>query len=82
MARCRPQSLGKDERLAMPGHDISHQTIDCELCKASGPLHYRVRTQLVKTWTMVCPECWPKLKSQPGYQYGGTRKANRRNRKH
>ena len=47
----------EDKRLAMPPHDISHQTIDCELCRTSGPVHYRVRTRLLKTWTMVCPHC-------------------------
>ncbi|MAN20153.1 MAG: hypothetical protein CMN94_10365 [Synechococcus sp. EAC657] len=65
----------------MPKHDVSDQTIECEICRSAGPLHYRVRTRLLKTWTLVCPTCWPTLKSQPDYQYGGTRKANRRSRR-
>jgi hypothetical protein len=52
----------------------------CEVCQPLGPIHYRVRSALAPQWQLVCPLCWPTLHAQPGYRYGGTRKANRRRR--
>jgi len=56
------------------------ETMCCERCQATGPIHYRVSTALDQQWQLVCPQCWPSLRAQPGYRYGGTRKANRRRR--
>lgn len=53
----------------------------CALCQTPGPLHYRVRSEVIKEWTLICPQCWLLVERQPGYQYGGTRKASRRRRK-
>jgi hypothetical protein len=50
------------------------------MSQALGPIHYRVRSALAPQWQLVCPLCWPTLRAQPGYRYGGTRKANRRRR--
>ncbi|MFZ9974301.1 MAG: DUF924 family protein [Vulcanococcus sp.] len=55
-------------------------TFRCDGCQASGPIHYRVSTASAPDWQLVCPQCWTSLRAQPGYRYGGTRKANRRQR--
>lgn len=52
----------------------------CDRCGQIGPIHYRVCTALEPQWQLVCPACWKEVESQPGYRYGGTRKANRRQR--
>ena len=57
------------------------QMIACALCQSTGPVHYRVRSSVIKDWTLICPQCWSRIEHQPGYQYGGTRKASRRQRK-
>ncbi len=57
------------------------RTLSCDCCASPGALHYRVRTDATATWIFVCPSCWPLLKSQDGYRYGGTRKADRRSRR-
>jgi len=62
----------------MPDGD---RPLSCDCCTTPGVLHYRVRTDAHTDWFFVCPSCWPQVKSQPGYRYGGTRKANRRRRR-
>ena len=57
------------------------ENFKCERCSSSGPLHYRVRSDEEPVWILVCPCCWQKISQQQGYQYGGTRKANRRQRR-
>ena len=57
------------------------QTITCALCQCTSPVHYRVRSDVIQDWSLICPTCWSMVASHPGYQYGGTRKANRRRRK-
>ena len=52
----------------------------CDQCSRQGPIHYRVKTAEQPNWQFACPSCWNNLQHQPGYQYGGTRKANRRER--
>ncbi len=54
----------------------------CDQCSKQGPIHYRVKTAALPNWQFACPSCWNNLQNQPGYQYGGTRKANRRERHH
>jgi uncharacterized protein (DUF924 family) len=56
------------------------ETFRCDRCRGAGSIHYRVCTDLEPQWQLVCPHCWPFLREQPGYRYGGTRKANRRQR--
>jgi len=52
----------------------------CDRCRGTGPIHYRVCSAVEPEWQLVCPQCWPALREQHGYRYGGTRKANRRQR--
>ncbi|PWL23645.1 MAG: hypothetical protein DCO99_00515 [Synechococcus sp. XM-24] len=54
--------------------------MNCDFCLQSGDLHYRIRTQASGSWRFACPSCWQRQSQEPGYQYGGTRKANRRER--
>jgi uncharacterized protein (DUF924 family) len=65
------QSRGKRKR---------SQSHACDQCSSHGPIHYRVKTAAQPHWQLACPSCWNKLQNHPGYQYGGTRKANRRDR--
>ncbi len=52
----------------------------CDYCGQDGSIHYRIRTAASVNWRFACPECWKVQSQQPQYQYGGTRKANRRQR--
>ena len=65
---------------ALQGRQPKGGAFRCERCQASGPVQYRVQTALTPAWQLVCPQCWPLLRQQDGYRYGGTRKANRRER--
>lgn len=56
--------------------------MQCDFCLHSGDLQYRIRTNSDQAWRFACPTCWQAQSQQPGYQYGGTRKANRRQRHH
>ena len=60
-----------------PGKHKRTQSLACDQCSSHGPIHYRVKTAAQPNWQFACPSCWNKLHHQPGYQYGGTRKANR-----
>ena len=62
------------------GKNKRTQSLACDQCSSHGPIHYRVKTAAQPSWQFACPNCWNKLHHQPGYQYGGTRKANRRER--
>lgn len=75
---CMPQP---DDTPAVSQSQHKEQMIPCALCQSPGPVHYRVRSNLIKDWTLICPQCWYRIERQPGYQYGGTRKASRRQRK-
>ena len=63
-----------------PGKHKRTQSLACDQCSSHGPIHHRVKTAAQPSWQFACPSCWNKLQLQPGYQYGGTRKANRRER--
>ena len=63
-----------------PGKHKRTQSLACDQCSSHGPIHYRVKTAAQPSWQFACPNCWNKLHHQTGYQYGGTRKANRRER--
>ena len=43
----------------------------CELCGSTSTRLYRVKTA-TRGWTLVCDTCWPAVKIEPGYTYGGT----------
>ncbi|WP_226411706.1 hypothetical protein [Synechococcus sp. MU1642] len=53
----------------------------CDHCRQPGSVHFRVSTEGLADWILVCKTCWPNFQEQAGYRYGGTRKANRRKRK-
>ena len=53
----------------------------CEHCRQPGDVHFRVSCAQLADWILVCETCWPNFRDQAGYRYGGTRKANRRQRK-
>ena len=53
----------------------------CDHCRRPADVHFRVTTEQLKEWILVCETCWPNFQNETGYLYGGTRKANRRNRK-
>ena len=53
----------------------------CEHCRQPGDVHFRVSTARLADWILVCETCCPNFREQAGYRYGGTRKANRRQRK-
>ncbi|MGB1776010.1 MAG: hypothetical protein ACPHGV_06715 [Synechococcus sp.] len=55
-------------------------TMRCDFCAEESPLQYRIRHATSQGWRFACPVCWPSQADQPDYQYGGTRKANRRQR--
>ena len=62
--------------------DVStrNPAVNCDCCGIEGPLQYRVSSDQCEGWIFVCPSCWPKIRLQEGYRYGGTRKADRRKR--
>lgn len=64
----------------MPGRD-GQSGLNCDRCQSKGPIQYRVSSDQIDGWLFVCPTCWPQIETQPGYRYGGTRKADRRKRK-
>ena len=72
-------STAEEEALLLQRNAVA-EAFRCDRCRGTGPIHYRVRTDLEPQWQLVCPQCWPALREQPGYRYGGTRKANRRQR--
>ncbi|HCV57657.1 MAG TPA: hypothetical protein DGR08_08730 [Synechococcales bacterium UBA12195] len=73
-----PRQLSPMLVAATPSLPMS--TMRCDYCGQDGSVHYRIRTAVSATWRFACPECWKVQSQQPQYQYGGTRKANRRQR--
>ena len=53
----------------------------CDFCAEESGLQYRIRHDRSPDWRFACSACWVIQSQRPGYQYGGTRKANRRQRK-
>jgi len=72
-------STAEEEALLLQ-RGAAAKALICDGCGGAGPIHYRVCSELKPEWQLVCPQCWPILREQPGYRYGGTRKANRRQR--
>jgi transcription initiation factor IIE alpha subunit len=60
---------------------VENQQQQCDICHCSGQTHFRVTSDKQTRWLFVCPSCWSTLVQEKGYRYGGTRKANRRQRK-
>ena len=52
---CMPQP---DDTPAVSQSQHKEQMIPCALCQSHGPVHYRVRSNLIKDWTLICPQCW------------------------
>ena len=50
----------------------------CERCQLSSNTLYRVASNASGTWRLVCPACQASAKTQAGYRYGGTWKADKR----
>ena len=50
-------------------------------CRRPGDVLFRVITYQLKERILVCETCWTNSRNENGYHYGGTRKANRRNRR-
>ena len=53
----------------------------CDFCAEQSSLQYRIRHDQCPDWRFASSVCWAIQSQSPGYQYGGTRKANRRQRK-
>ena len=43
----------------------------CERCGEASARLYRVKTN-ARDWSLVCDACWPAVRAEPGYAYGGT----------
>ncbi|MEO1717615.1 MAG: hypothetical protein AAFR76_10930 [Planctomycetota bacterium] len=43
----------------------------CEACGGESTRLYRVKSA-TRDWTLVCDACWPNIRDEPGYTYGGT----------
>lgn len=50
----------------------------CALCQLTSAALYRVVADASGVWTLVCPACQDKVKTQASYRYGGTWKADKR----
>ena len=47
----------------------------CDICYASGDVHFRVRSDKFKNWIFCCKGCWKIISKHEKYSYGGTRKS-------
>lgn len=79
-------TLSEDGQLNQKSREFRQKTVEnqqqqCDVCHCSGQTHFRVTSDKQTSWLLVCPSCWPTLVQEEGYRYGGTRKANRRQRK-
>ncbi|MEL6497942.1 MAG: hypothetical protein AAF937_04535 [Planctomycetota bacterium] len=43
----------------------------CESCGGAATRLHRIKTA-TRDWTLVCETCWPAIRDEPGYTYGGT----------
>ena len=48
----------------------------CALCQKEDKVLYRVQVKKGKVWIFVCTDCCNKVKTEPNYRYGGTRKGS------
>ncbi len=47
---------------------------NCEICKKSGEIHFRVKSVNYTKWIFCCNKCW-NIVSKEENSYGGTRKS-------
>ena len=47
---------------------------DCDICKKSGKIHFRVKSIKYTNWIFCCKKCWNIISKEDQYSYGGTRK--------
>ena len=52
---------------------------DCDICKKSGKIHYRVKSINYTKWIFCCKKCWNIVSKENKYLYGGTRKNTKNN---
>lgn len=52
------------------------KTKNCDLCKKTDVVIYRIKIDKSKNWKFVCKTCCQKAKSLPQYSYGGTWKGS------
>ena len=48
---------------------------DCDICKKSGKIHFRVKSINHTKWIFCCKKCWDIISKEDQYSYGGTRKS-------
>ena len=47
---------------------------DCDICKKSVKIHFRVKSINHTKWIFCCKKCWNIVSKEDQYSYGGTRK--------
>lgn len=58
---------------------LSRQRVKhCDKCKQTNEIMFRVMTDNLTRWVIVCPSCQNSLKDNEGYRYGGTWKSVKR----
>ena len=48
---------------------------DCDICKKSGKIHFRIKSINYTKWIFCCKKCWNIISKEDQYSYGGTRKS-------
>ena len=48
---------------------------ECDICKKSGRIHFRVKSINYTKWIFCCKACWDIVSKEKKYSYGGTRKS-------
>ena len=48
---------------------------DCDICKKSGKIHFRVKSINHTKWIFCCKKCWYIISKEDQYSYGGTIKS-------
>ena len=48
---------------------------DCDICKSSGKIHFRVKSNNHTKQIFCCKTCWNIISKEDQYSYGGTRKS-------
>lgn len=74
----RPQ--GADQAQKSAKELWKNKRFCCDHFKQPGDVHFQVSTARLTDWILVCHSCWLNVRSEAGYRYGGTHKANRRKR--
>ena len=48
---------------------------ECDICKKSGEVHFRIKSTNYTKWIFCCKKCWDIISKEDQYSYGGTRKS-------